>query len=552
MTDENQQFDKKSISFLKGKNTDWDELAKDCVCFANSAGGKIFIGIEDKEMLPPAAQKITDKSLPEKIVKQINQRTINTGVTASISLASNNSQYIEIIIFRSAQTIASTTDGRYYMRVADICRPVPPDEMARLAADKNAFIWEEQTTKKIYYIKSDIQKRKQFITDIKESDKVSSFIKDKTEDEILEYYFFKKGEFLTNLGILWIGFRQDRASLLFPPAVQIIRYNEKDEKVWKLTLDNFEENPKELLSKIINEVPDWQESTEISDGIFRKNIPFIPIPVIRELVANALVHRTYSTRGDIFINIFPDRLEIHNPGRLPYGVTPQNILSQSVRRNEHLSKVFYELNLMEREGSGYDLIYELLLGTGKPLPIVQEGDDRVTVIIKKQFISKEIVKLMDKANQEYQLKQKEIIALGLIAQHHTLTAIDLSNILNQKDETGLRHWIGRLHEIGIINSKGKTKGTEYFINPDYLKKLNFKGKTNLKNIEIHRLKELIYQDLSIYPGSPIGDIHTRIGVEIPKRKLKSALDNMVVDVRLIKDGDKRWTNYSINKSVLNK
>ena len=306
------------------------------------------------------------------------------------------------------------------------------------------------------------------------------------------------------------------------------------------------------MSKIINEVPDWQESTEISDGIFRKNIPFIPIPVIRELVANALVHRTYSTRGDIFINIFPDRLEIHNPGRLPYGVTPQNILSQSVRRNEHLSKVFYELNLMEREGSGYDLIYELLLGTGKPLPIVQEGDDRVTVIIKKQFISKEIVKLMDKANQEYQLKQKEIIALGLIAQHHTLTAIDLSNILNQKDETGLRHWIGRLHEIGIINSKGKTKGTEYFINPDYLKRLNFKGKTNLKNIEIHRLQELIYQDLLIYPGSPIGDIHTRIGVEIPKRKLKSALDNMVVDVRLIKDGDKRWTNYSINKSVLNK
>jgi ATP-dependent DNA helicase RecG len=83
-------------------------------------------------------------------------------------------------------------------------------------------------------------------------------------------------------------------------------------------------------------------------------------------LANALVHRTYSTRGDIFINIFPDRIEIHNPGRLPYGVTPQNILSQSIRRNEHLSKVFYELKLMEREGSGYDLIYELLPGNGKP------------------------------------------------------------------------------------------------------------------------------------------------------------------------------------------
>lgn len=43
---ENQQYDKKSITFLKGKNTDWDELAKDAVCFANASGCKILIGIE--------------------------------------------------------------------------------------------------------------------------------------------------------------------------------------------------------------------------------------------------------------------------------------------------------------------------------------------------------------------------------------------------------------------------------------------------------------------------------------------------------------------------
>jgi len=49
---ENQQYDKNSISFLKGKHTDWDELAKDAVCFANAAGGKILIGIEDDEDEP--------------------------------------------------------------------------------------------------------------------------------------------------------------------------------------------------------------------------------------------------------------------------------------------------------------------------------------------------------------------------------------------------------------------------------------------------------------------------------------------------------------------
>ena len=546
---ENQQFDKKSITFLKGKNTDWDELAKDCVCFANASGGKILIGIEDDAEEPPEGQTITDKTLSEKIVKAINHRTIHTGVTANIMVAENKAEYIEIQVFRSIQTIAATTDGRYYIRISDECRPVPPDEMARLAADKNAFIWEEQITKRLHRNKADEEKRKQFIADILSSPRVSKFIKDKADDEILDYYFLTKGEYLTNLGILWIGNRQDRAGLLFAPAVQVIRYNEKDEKIWKITLDDYSYNPKELLAKIVYDIPDWQESIEISDGIFRKNIPFIPIEVIRELVANALVHRTYTTRGDIFVNLFPERLEIHSPGRLPYGVTPQNILSQSVRRNEHLSKVFYDLNLMEREGSGYDLVYELLLGSGKPLPLVQEGDDRVTVIVRKQIISKEVVNLMDKASQEFQLKQKEIIALGLIAQHSAITSIQLSKILNQKDETGLRNWLGRLIDLELVQSKGKTKGTEYFINPDYLRKLNFKGKTDLKKIEPYRLQELIYQDLTAYPDSQIGDIHIRIGKEIAQRKLKAELDKMMDANRIIKSGEKRWTKYSINKSL---
>lgn len=154
---------------------------------------------------------------------------------------------------------------------------------------------------------------------------------------------------------------------------------------------------------------------------------------------------------------------------------------------------------------------------------------------------------MDKASQEYQLKQKEIIALGLIAQHNSLTAIQLSKILNQKDEAGLRNWLGRLLELDLVQSKGKTKGTEYFVNTDYLRKLNFKGKTDLKKIEPHRLQELIYQDLSVYPESQIGDIHTRIGKEIAQRKLKAELDKMVANDRLLKSGEKRWTKYSINK-----
>lgn len=318
----------------------------------------------------------------------MDHRTVNVGIAVTIESTEKKAEYIKVQVFRNAQTIASTTDGRYYIRVHDECKPVPPDEMARLAADKNAFIWEEQITKRVPASQFDEQKRITFLRDIRNSQRVSRFIKEMGDDEILGFYFFQKNSFLTNLGILWIGKRNDRASLLYPPAIQVIRYDDKDEKVWKLQLDDYFANPKELLARVLDDVPDWQESVEVSEGMFRKNIPFFPIEVVRELVVNALVHRTYTTRGDIFINIYPDLMEIHSPGRLPFGVTPKNILSQSLRRNDHLSKVFYDLGMVEKEGSGYDLVYAKLLGSGKPLPILIETDERVTVIVKKQFVSK--------------------------------------------------------------------------------------------------------------------------------------------------------------------
>ena len=547
--DENMKIDKKSLKFLLGKNPDWNELAKDCVSFANAQGGFIFIGIENDEKLPPEHQRITDKNLPGDIKKRIAECTINVGVAVTVETAANDAEYIRVQVLRSIQTIASTTDGKYYVRVHDSCIPVPPDEMARLAADKNAFVWEEQTTRKIAADQFDEQKRNVFLREVRTSQRVTRFIREKSDEEILEHYFFQKNGCLTNLGILWIGKRNDRASLLHSPSIQVIRYDNHGDKVWKLLLDDHFSNPKELLERVINEVPDWQESIEISEGIFRKNVLFFPLEVVRELLVNALVHRTYTTRGDIFINIFPDRMEIHSPGRLPFGVTPKNILSQSIRRNEHMAKVFYDLGLMEKEGSGYDLVYEKLLGLGKPLPIVKETDERVVVTVQKHFVSKEVVRLMDKADSEFSLRQKEVISLGLLAQQQSYSAFEMSKVLNQKDETGLRHWLGRLLDFGLVEKTGVGKGSQYSVNPEFLRQINFRRKTSLKNIEDHRLEELIYKDITAYPNSGFGEIHQRIGEEINKNTIKRILRKMVEGKKLAMAGIKKWARYSIVQNL---
>ncbi|TXE08564.1 transcriptional regulator [Gelidibacter salicanalis] len=542
---ENSGLDKKSLSIISGKNADWKELAKDCVCFANAHGGKILIGIEDHEELPNATQ-IVSKSLIEQINKRIPSLTLQVGISPIIITAENGGQYIELSVFRSTQSVASTTDGRYYMRVSDECRPVLPDQIERLFSEKSAFVWEEKTVRKIPVGDCDIEKFTAFLKDIKSSERVSAFVKEMTTEEITDYYFLTHNGFLTNLGVLWIGKRRDRAILHYAPSIQFIKYNEEENKIYKKVWDDFSQNPKELISDILTQIPDWNEFTEVSDGIFRKNIYNYPPEVIRELIANAFAHRNYTMRGDIFINLHHDRLEIHSPGLLPLGVTPSNILTKSVQRNQLLAKLFYDLKLMEKEGSGYDKVYEVLLGNGKEVPEVIEGEDRVVVTVKKQIISKDVLKLMDRASKELQLRQREVIVLGLIAQNDGVFAVELSKDLNVNKPNGLQQWLGRLLEFELILTKGKTKGTFYYVNPEFLRTTDFVEKTNLKRIEPHRLQELIYEDLKNYPESPISEIHKRIGEEIKQRTLKSKLDEMIENDLILKSGEKRWTTYSIN------
>ncbi len=547
--EENSHFDKKSLKKVEGATADWNELAKECVCFANGMGGDLLIGIEDDQELPAATQKI-NTTLVDKINKTIPQLTLNVGIVATIQTAPNGGEYINLKVFRSNQTIACTSNGKYYIRVSDECRPILPEDMARVAADKQAFVWEEKVVRKVKLEDADYQKRDALLSDIVNSERVSDFVKEMSREELLEHYLLTSNEYLTNLGVLWFGNRKDRALMHYAPTIQFIKYDERGDKINKRIWDDFTKNPKELLNEVIA-LPDWKESVEISDGIFRKTIPNYDIEVIREIIANALVHRVYTMRGDIFINLYHDRLEVHSPGRLPLGVTPANIISKSVQRNQHLSKIFHDLKLMEKEGSGYDKVFEIQLFNGKPEPVVEELDDRVIVTLKKQIISKEVVRLMSNVNDTFNLNQKEIIALGLIAQSGVLSSISLSSKLCIRNNDSLKYWMGNLLKNEIVLSKGKTKATEYHINPELLRHVDFKGQTDLKKIEPHRLEHLILEDLKTYGPCSIGDIHQRIGLEINRRKVKRMLDEMVLKGVISSEGEKRGTKYLIDQNAVN-
>lgn len=541
MSLEGQLCDQKSLRAVMGKTADWTELAKDCIAFANATGGRLLLGIEDGQTEPPASQRIP-VGLPDTVRRRMAELTVNVTVLPDVVQAPGGGEYIVLRVPRSL-AVASTTDGRYFLRVADQSKPVTGDDVLRLASERAALPWETLTTMRVPRTDADPTQRLALLQALRASDCVKPSVKEKTDDELLDHYQLAQGPWLTHLGVLCIGRQQQRAQLASAPVIQFIKFDELGNKVNKLVWDDHTLNPMALIEAVWAEVPDFRERYELPDGLYRQHVPAFDEVVVRELLVNALVHRPYTQRGDIFLNLHPDRLEVVNPGPLPLGVTPRNVLHTTVRRNEHLARLFHDLKLMEREGSGFDKVYEVLLSQGRPAPELTETHDRVQVTVRRRILAPEIIDFMAKASQTYALGQRERITLGLLAQHDAMTARELSAALELPNVDALMPWLKRLLEWKLVRSSGRTQAMRYFVAPDLLKALDFQAATTLKRIEPHRLEALVLEDLRRYPASAISAVHQRIGAEIHPKQIKRAIDALIGRGEVRFEGDKRWRRY---------
>ncbi|MFZ1325379.1 MAG: ATP-binding protein [Candidatus Contendobacter sp.] len=545
MSRETQTLDQKSLRKVTGSTADWNGLAADCVCFANASGGCLRIGIEDGEEQPPADQKIPP-SLLEHMRKRVAELTVNVQVAPELVLATNGGEYVALQVARSVG-VASTSDGRYFIRVGDSCRPVLGDDVMHLLNDRPLLLWEAMLEQQVSIKAADTEKIQTLVDALRLSDRVKDSVKEKSTPELLAHYGLADGDVLTHLGILMVGSARDRdrGRLGTAPNVQALKFDELGQKVNKWRWDDYTLSPVELIDAIWTSIPDFHENYELPDGLYRQTLPAYDERVVRELLVNALVHRPYTQRGDIFINLYPDRLEVVNPGRLPLGVTPQNILHASRRRNDRLATLFHDLKLMEKEGSGFDLMYDIQLSQGRSVPVPSEGPDSVSVIVGRRVLKPAVVKLIADADARFQLRRRERITLGLLAvASEGLTARELAMRLELGSADDLRPaWLDRLLDVGLVESTGRTQAVRYFVSPALLKGSGLDRKTTLRRLEPHRLRALILEDLRRYPKSASGDIHRRVGVEVPYRTLKRAIDNLVKMVHVRFEGLGRGRRY---------
>lgn len=539
---ENQKIDYKSIRKIRSGDKGFKELAISCVAFANAQGGTLYIGIEDKSLVPLAEQTVTENEIND-TVSRLHSLCFNVSLTSSgLIKHQNGGEYFKIIVAPSIKSIATTSDGKIYLRIADKCEPVRNEDIQRLSIEKGAYQWELLATR---FSLADIpvENVKKFASDIRESDRVKDHVKQMSDLEIMEHYNLIDGEIVTNLGVLWLGNAKQRSRISFPITVQYIVYNHLEQKVRKIEWHDNVLNPKELLLAIESEATELSYSYEFPDGLFRKQIRHYHPKVLRELLLNAFAHKSFTISSDIMICVYPDRMEISNPGGLPLGVTKDNILHQRHRRNPYFITIMSDLKLMEGEGSGYDLIYELNGMEAKRPPVIESSFNETKVTLYSDIQNVDVLPLLDYTLSNYKLSQKGYIAFGAIAAEAKMQATKLSAYLQLSDDERLRTYVEPLLKDGIINKKGTKKGTTYYINPKLIANSKANIKTSLKTIEPYALKALILEDLKYHPQSLISEIAERLP-DVERSDLQKMVYSMVGN-EIKATGGKTYRKYEL-------
>ncbi len=208
-------------------------------------------------------------------------------------------------------------------------------------------------------------------------------------------------------------------------------------------------------------------------GIYRQDIYEIPPDAIRELIINAMVHRSYLDHGTIQVAVYDDRLEITSPGKLPMGQTMERMKEgYSKIRNESLAHAFAYMNLIEHWGSGIPRIIDKVKAAGlrEPEFIGGEVDLRIN-IYRGQATSNGLNKMSDSADKMPDSMKKmpdneqEQQIYKYVLENSSITTAETAELLEVKHRRA-RAVLLNMVKDGYLKKEGAARSTNYVKNTE--------------------------------------------------------------------------------------
>jgi ATP-dependent DNA helicase RecG len=197
----------------------------------------------------------------------------------------------------------------------------------------------------------------------------------------------------------------------------------------------------------------WLESGKIAASSSHE----IPQEAIREAVVNAIIHRDYLSPSKVQVRIFPDRIEIWNPGRLPSQLRIEDLKKShpSIPYNPIIFRQFYRVGFVEDVGGGTTDIVEWCKKAGLLEPEFEQEMGFFIIKIKRSILNNAVL-------EKFGLNESQIKSIKHIGKYGRITRAEYEKLLLVSPRTASRE-LQELCKKGLIEKKGKGPAVYYIL-----------------------------------------------------------------------------------------
>lgn len=364
----------KTLEF-KENTQSLQKIIQTIIAFANTAGGVLLLGIknETKEIIGLANVLQEEEKIANAIADSVSPLLI-----PNLQFCSLRERDILIVTvpyspslyhLKSKGEVAGT-----FIRLGSTNRLADAHIIAEIRRLKEHTSFDQLPDCKFSLDDFDFELAKQLFS---AAGKTFTQAKAKSLELLIDY---QSETYPTKGGLLLFG--KDRDKLFADPIVRMVRFD----GISKNSAIDEQENKNPLPQALEESLAFIRRHTSVGasiKGIRREEISQYSPMILREATMNALVHADYANhRSPIQIAIFDDRLEITNPGSLPFGLSLDTAISGvSQLRNKVLGRTFRELKLTEHWGSGLKRMLAACEQQNISLPKFEELDNffRITL-----------------------------------------------------------------------------------------------------------------------------------------------------------------------------
>jgi len=251
---------------------------------------------------------------------------------------------------------------------------------------------------------------------------------------------------------------------------------------------------------------------------------------VREAVINAMIHRSLQIGSDIFIRLYPDMLEISNPGGFPYGVNIGNLLTvNSSPRSRLMAEVIEKSGLIERSGQGVDMMCANCVKEGKPLPDYSASDDYQVNLRLYGVIPDETFYLFTHEIMRNSEINDQLNAFDWVTLHH---------VLNGKAEAGFGESLEKLEKLGLVDQDSYFR---YVLSPAYVRKKP-NAKTSAQRVDDKVLAK-VYYVVERKGEAAMSDFVEAFDGMLTQKQVRSLIEGLCGNSLLSKHGNARATRY---------